>query len=372
MKYIFLVFFSLSFVLNSFSQDTGLVNNFENGLPGWSVSDASVYGLSIEEDQLRINATNAGSNWQIFKYNFNTLDLKDHPYLGIKIKSETPLRVRIDFEDTGNRTTNGVPLFYNIVGDGVYRDYFFNFEGLFRQTDPSVANVNQSAIRAIVVFFNPGGGDNSFTGTVFFDSLKIGSEMVPPPPVPGIRINQIGFYPEKPKVGIVAWPGEATEFQVLNVENEDEVVYTGQLGPQTYWDASGEDVRQADFSDFETPGKYKLFVDGIGSSYEFEIKDLVHKEVLKGGLKSYYYQRASMPIEAAYAGIYARPAGHPDNQVTVHSTAASSSRPAGSKISSPGGWYDAGDYGKYIVNSGISTYSLLSLYEQYYEYFDTL
>jgi endoglucanase len=51
--------------------------------------------------------------------------------------------------------------------------------------------------------------------------------------------------------------------------------------------------------------------------------------------------------------------------VIVHPSASSAARPAGARISSPGGWYDAGDYNKYIVNSGISTYTLLALVEQY-------
>ena len=42
-------------------------------------------------------------------------------------------------------------------------------------------------------------------------------------------------------------------------------------------------------------------------------------------------------------------------------------RPCGSKISCPRGWYDAGDYNKYIVNSGISTASLLWLLEDFQE-----
>src|SRR5690606_3567367 len=62
-------------------------------------------------------------------------------------------------------------------------------------------------------------------------------------------------------------------------------------------------------------------------------------------------------------GEWARPAGHPDDHVEIHPSAASEGRPAGSYISAPGGWYDAGDYNKYIVNSGITTGTLLSLLE---------
>jgi endoglucanase len=41
-------------------------------------------------------------------------------------------------------------------------------------------------------------------------------------------------------------------------------------------------------------------------------------------------------------------------------------------ISSPGGWYDAGDYNKYIVNSGITTGTILSAYEDFPDYFKQL
>jgi endoglucanase len=39
-------------------------------------------------------------------------------------------------------------------------------------------------------------------------------------------------------------------------------------------------------------------------------------------------------------------------------------------ISSPRGWYDAGDYNKYVVNSGITMGTLLSLYEDFPSYFE--
>ena len=92
------------------------------------------------------------------------------------------------------------------------------------------------------------------------------------------------------------------------------------------------------------------------------------RDVGRAAVKAFYYQRASMPLDARYAGRWSRAAGHPDTAVLIHQSAADSKRPAGSAVSSPGGWYDAGDYNKYIVNSGISTYTLLLLAEQYPEY----
>jgi endoglucanase len=110
----------------------------------------------------------------------------------------------------------------------------------------------------------------------------------------------------------------------------------------------------------------------VGVSFPFTIGARVQQPVAKAVLKGYYYMRASMPLERAYAGKWARPAGHPDTAVLVHASAASVQRPAGTKIATPGGWYDAGDYNKYVVNSGISTGTLLSAYEDFPAYFDTL
>ncbi|MCO6728947.1 glycoside hydrolase family 9 protein, partial [Streptomyces sp. CHA16] len=34
------------------------------------------------------------------------------------------------------------------------------------------------------------------------------------------------------------------------------------------------------------------------------------------------------------------------------------------KLDATGGWYDAGDHGKYVVNGGVSTWTLLDLHER--------
>src|SRR5207253_3073778 len=61
----------------------------------------------------------------------------------------------------------------------------------------------------------------------------------------------------------------------------------------------------------------------------------------------------------------ARRCGHADERVLVHASAASPGRPEGTVISAPKGWYDAGDYNKYIVNSGITVYTMLAAWEHY-------
>ena len=184
-----------------------------------------------------------------------------------------------------------------------------------------------------------------------------------------VHLNQLGFYPEESKKA-VAVGASSDSFYVVNSQNSK--VFSGTLGAQKNWDASGENARIADFSPFSDIGEYKIQIAGCPDSYMFKISHSVHLELAKASIKAFYYNRASFALEEQFAGVWARNAGHPDNEALIHPSAASANRPAGSTISSPGGWYDAGDYGKYIVNSGISTYTLLSAYELFSDFFDTL
>ncbi len=130
-------------------------------------------------------------------------------------------------------------------------------------------------------------------------------------------------------------------------------------------------ARTADFSAVAEPGKYKIIVGNV-ESFPFEIKDKVYENVAKAALKAFYYQRASAALPEKYAGKWARKFAVPDTAVIVHKSAASQGRKAGSVISAPKGWFDAGDYNKYIVNSAITTYTLILLYETFPEAFKSV
>jgi len=185
-----------------------------------------------------------------------------------------------------------------------------------------------------------------------------------------INVNQLGYYPQHKKIAIVVGTS-LDSFSVVTVDGNN-VVFKGKLIPGGLWDASNESTLIADFSAFNTEGQYKISVGNDISSYPFSIKPHVHLELSKASIKAYYFNRASMEIEPLYGDKWARPMGHPDNEVEIHSSAQSANRPAGTIISSPMGWYDAGDYGKYIVNSGITTYTLFAAYQAFPEFYDTL
>lgn len=186
-----------------------------------------------------------------------------------------------------------------------------------------------------------------------------------------IKLNQSGFYPNAPKVAVITGTDSLTDFYITSTNLRD-TVFTGVLSEEKKSAWSSTRTRIADFSFLSSEGSFVVTIPGVGHSYVFEINDQVNRQVALATLKGFYYQRASMPLEEKYAGRWHRSAGHPDNVVYIHPSAASKDRPAGMTISTPGGWYDAGDYNKYIVNSGITMGTLLSAYEDFPGYFKQL
>lgn len=173
-----------------------------------------------------------------------------------------------------------------------------------------------------------------------------------------IRLNQIGYTPGSAhEIVLTAMPSEK---KIMLVDANGETVF-GELefSDSMRWDKAGETVWTVAFTVPETEGEYRIYAPGIGYSYLFTVSKDVLGEVFRGSVKGLYYQRASTALPERYAGKWQRPPGHPDTAVLFHPF---SGRVEG-QISSPGGWYDAGDYNKYVLNGSFPTGQLLALYE---------
>ena len=177
-----------------------------------------------------------------------------------------------------------------------------------------------------------------------------------PDPHQHIRFNQLGYFPGAVKEFVVA-DEEATSFQILNERGKIE--FEGKLTDRGTWEASGEQVLQGEFSALSKAGTYTVFLNTGIASAPFKIASGLYEAARDASVKSFYFQRASMAIEETYGGVYKRAAGHPDNQCIFHPSTGKN----GGTLSSPGGWYDAGDYGKYVVNAAVSAGQMLQLAE---------
>jgi endoglucanase len=196
-------------------------------------------------------------------------------------------------------------------------------------------------------------------------SLIMGFVLLLAKPLSAQYLSQVGFEPGTVQRIFFDADYQQQAFQIIDQQGRE--VYNGWMTESQVWPHSGTSVCFADFSDYQEEGKFLLVVKDHQKSVGFVIEKGLYKQVGKSLVKTLYHARASMPISEKHGGVYQRPMGHPDTEVIVHPSAASQKRPAGSVISSPGGWYDAGDYGKYIVNSGISTYTLLHLEDLFAE-----
>jgi len=176
----------------------------------------------------------------------------------------------------------------------------------------------------------------------------------------GIRINQLGYFPTGAKVFVVTDAG-ADSFAVHSTVN-DSVVLRGALGTGDVWTGSNESAQQGDFSALTAPGQYVVEVVGMGRSEPFRIRQDLYAQPYVDIQRAFYYWRASAEIPAQYGGTFARPFGHPDSSLAYHD---SLHKEVGAKRDVRGGWYDAGDYGKYVVNAGM-TMGLLQMFQSMY------
>ena len=176
-------------------------------------------------------------------------------------------------------------------------------------------------------------------------------------------INQIGYRAADPKEFALVDGSGSVEI----VDASGTIVLTATPSAASNWRPSGQNVQLVDFSELKTPGTYSIKVGGQVLRSDLKISEKPFEDVAKASLKWYYYQRASMALEEQYAGQWKRAAGHTNGTAKLHSSTGTSGT-----INSTKGWYDAGDFGRYTVNSGITTYTLLSLYEHFPAYFKTL
>lgn len=177
-----------------------------------------------------------------------------------------------------------------------------------------------------------------------------------------IGINQWGYYPNSKKTIIVYNDQNYSvpmPYHIINMESGAVEMY-GSLTVTAPWDGTPTRIIQGDFSNIQTPGHYKVVVPSIQESVSFQINNSIYDRPFHDALKTYYFQRASTAIPPQFGGRFARAAGHEDQNVWYHDGLGKT----GSR-SSAGGWYDAGDYGKYVVNGGVTIATLLHLYERF-------
>lgn len=186
------------------------------------------------------------------------------------------------------------------------------------------------------------------------------------PSFPAIKVNQVGYLPLSEKRALVSGFDGAltaragTPFAVKRAA-DGRVVYRGRLTLRADHDAtiSGERVLQADFSALFLPGTYVLSVDaaGVKDSPPFRIGLDAYAGLLRDASRYFYLQRANLALDEAHAGPWARADETPIDHAAPFQSDPSTTRDVS------GGWYDAGDFGKYVSAGASAISDLLWAYE---------
>ena len=186
---------------------------------------------------------------------------------------------------------------------------------------------------------------------------------------PDVRINQLGYLPAAPKRAV--WVSDAPEPVGFLVRDPGgSAVFGGRTRP---WrvrpePASGLAVHVLDYSIVAVEGEGFTVEVGGAHSHPFAIASDLYRGLVRDALGFFYLQRCGMAIDDARAPGYARPAGHTGDAAVAAWTGPAAERlyPGWrclGRFDVSGGWYDAGDHGKYVTSGALPVWQLLATVE---------
>jgi endoglucanase len=172
-----------------------------------------------------------------------------------------------------------------------------------------------------------------------------------------IQLNSLGFLPEQSKKASVV--GDSKTFMVKQVSNQ-KVVFQGKLAESVFQKDVNQNVAIADFSGLNKNGKYYLeTADGV-KSIEFEISPKVYNQAFYTSMRGFYLWRCGTAVEGTHNGHrFAHEACHMEDGFEDYQ-----GKP-GERRNGTGGWHDAGDYGKYVTNAGITVGMMFMAWDQF-------
>jgi len=192
-----------------------------------------------------------------------------------------------------------------------------------------------------------------------------------------IVVDQFGYLPDLPKVAVISDPqvgfnsgASYTPGATLEVRTwpDNAVVFSGVPvawnGGATH-SQSGDRVWWFDFSSVQTWGQYYIYDPANDSrSPLFRIDQKVYEDVLKQATRMYYYQRRGMAKVQPYADARWTDGTNFMGSLQDSQCRLISNPVAGTQKDLRGGWFDAGDYNKYVTFTCSVLSDLLFAYHQ--------
>ena len=173
----------------------------------------------------------------------------------------------------------------------------------------------------------------------------------------GIHLNSLGFLPQSSKKASII--GETKSFVIKQADNQA-VVFQGEVSAPVFQKDVNQNVGLADFSSFSKNGKYYLETPEGTKSVVFEISPKVYNQAFYTSMRGFYLWRCGAAVEGIHNGhLFSHAPCHLDDGYEDFQGKTDQRR------NGTGGWHDAGDYGKYVVNAGVTVGMMFMAWDQF-------
>ncbi len=175
-----------------------------------------------------------------------------------------------------------------------------------------------------------------------------------------VHINQVGYLPQSSKVAVIESDSQVPRAWKVT-DPTGRLMAQGMTTVRGFDPESGDAVHWADFSQITRTGDGYQLSFGEETSLPFRVGTDVYHQLKYDSLAYFYHNRSGIRIELPYASEerWTRRAGHLSDRSVRY---IADQEPY--TLDVRGGWYDAGDHGKYVVNGGIAVWTLQNLYER--------
>lgn len=170
-----------------------------------------------------------------------------------------------------------------------------------------------------------------------------------------IHINQSGLHPNEFKGVVVSGDLKAATFEIVNENNR--TVFSAPLDHFGFDADSQEEIWRGDFTAFRLPGVYRVKVGDRGFSFPFTISRNANQKLTVLASRWLYLQRSGIEVADPITGVK-----HREDHKSLALLRDARGVHRHHRVDTSGGWWDAGDYGRYVPSAASTIMSLLYAY----------
>jgi hypothetical protein len=154
--------------------ESGILYNPKDSIQSWW-SDKKIIMIK-QNDDLVLMGYGVGPKYEGFGKSFKPMNFTKSGVIRIRARAESKVMpiLSISLSDKSGNGANYKPQLEKITTGKKYKDYYFNFNGKYKQVWPKNAKVNSDEIVSLILFINA--GKTPFTGKLLINEVEVMTE----------------------------------------------------------------------------------------------------------------------------------------------------------------------------------------------------